>query len=70
MKRYKVFWCEDITENPEGEYVKYEDVKSLEDLRDTLLEGLEDLGWPVSLKDLPAYCKQLTKRIQELEEKQ
>lgn len=70
MKRYNVFWCEGITESPEGEYVKYTDVEHLENLRDALLEGLEDLGWPVSLKDLPAYCKQLTKRIQELEEKQ
>lgn len=69
MKRYNVYWCESIIECSDGEFVEYNEVKQLEEEKNNLLEGLEKLGCPVQLKDLPEYFKNLTKTIQLLQEK-
>ena len=33
---------------------------------DEALKGLEEIGWPCRLQDLPQYCKELTAEINRL----
>lgn len=40
-----------------------EELEQLRNEKDELLKGLERLGWPVSLFQLPDYCMSLTNEL-------
>jgi hypothetical protein len=43
-------------------------INDIEKERNSLLEGLEKLGWPVQLKDLPEYCGKLSNEVGRLKQ--
>jgi hypothetical protein len=43
-------------------------VQQVLDERATMLEGLENLGWPVRLVELPEYCQQLSSTLSQRNE--
>lgn len=43
-----------------------EELEQLRTEKDELLKGLERLGWPVSLCQLPDYCMSLINELQSL----
>jgi hypothetical protein len=67
VKRYTFLNVKCLIEDTTGDFVKYEDVKVLEEERDKMLEDLEDLGWPTELVGIVKYCGELQQEIERLE---